>query len=106
MCIKSKDGDRIITSRAFKYASASRYWKYNADKNYDRELVINLVNNSGTFLIELENLSTKEKEILDNPATGKYRLLLKKDISYSFVIRLRSAIGSYVIKIHKMEKES
>lgn len=102
MCFRSKDGSRLIHSRSYKYSSGTRFLGIGLDKSNDRELIIELTNNGGFISLELTNLSTIEKETLNNPKTGEYIFKIRKNIKYRFIIRTKSAIGGYKIKIHNI----
>ena len=101
MCFRSKDGSRLIHSRAFKYLSGHYYLSVLKKSDAERVLIFDLVNEKGNIDFIITDVVSSESQKLENPSTGKYEFKIEKDHSYKIEIISKAAYGKYSVRIRE-----
>ena len=103
MCFKNKNRDIMLLNRVYLFASGHYSFYINKKDKCNRILTFNLTNDKGEIRFVLTDKLTNEVEELNNPVTGKYEFLIKRDHPYKFEIFTKSSSGKYEVRIKNRE---
>lgn len=66
-------------------------------RRVDQELTLIVTRKSGDISFTFINKENNEEQVLENPKDGTYKFALTKGNTYRFIIKAKSASGSYKI---------
>lgn len=91
---------RTIVSRHYRLLTCTQTCYFKADKNWPQLLRVDLKKDGGHFSFELLDLTMNKKiDTIDLSTTRIFELPIQRGRRYRFVIKTRSASGSYKVSV-------